>query len=134
MCPTCPMGVSKMGWGRYFPPPAPSPGKIFPHPRGRAKEKTKSESFLLATRLSITYNGRMAAKRKLISEQLRDAILNADVSCYRIAKETELSEALLSRFMNGVSGLSLDSIDRIGNYLGLDIATPKRKAKPKKGK
>lgn len=89
---------------------------------------------LLATQLSIAYNGRMLAKRKLISEQLRDAILNADISRYRIAQETGLTEAGLSRFVNGVSGLSLDSIDKIGECLGLDIATPKPRPRKRKGK
>ncbi len=74
----------------------------------------------------------MAIKGKPISEQLRAAILNADISRYRIAKETGLTEAGLSRFVNGVSGLSLDSIDKIGDCLGLEIA--KRKLQKKKGK
>ena len=76
----------------------------------------------------------MATKRKQISEQLRDAILNADISRYRIAQETGLTEAGLSRFVNGVSGLFLDSIDKIGECLGLDIATPERKSRKRKGK
>ena len=60
---------------------------------------------------------------KPISEQLKDAILAADISRYRISKETGLTEAGLSRFVNGVSGLSLASIDKIGECLGLDITT-----------
>ena len=76
----------------------------------------------------------MAAKRKPISEQLKGAILNADVSRYRIAKETGLTEASLSRFLNDVAGLSLDSIDKIGDYLELDITTRERKPRKRKGK
>ncbi len=63
----------------------------------------------------------MAKNPKLLSEQLRDAILSADVSRYRIAKETGLTEALLSRFINGVAGLGQESIDKIGKYLGLRL-------------
>ena len=65
----------------------------------------------------------MATNRKTsISDQLRDAILNSEKTRYKIAQETGLSQAALSRFVNGVSGLSLDSIDRIGDYLGLEIS------------
>ena len=76
----------------------------------------------------------MARKRKPISEQLKEAILNADVSRYRIAKETGLTEASLSRFLNDVSGLSLDSIDKVGDYLELDITTRERKPRKRKGR
>ena len=74
----------------------------------------------------------MTTKRKPLSEQLREAILTADMSRYRIAKETGLTEAGLSRFVNGICGLSLDSIDKIGECLGLRIvvelgSTPCRK-------
>jgi transcriptional regulator with XRE-family HTH domain len=74
------------------------------------------------------------AIRKPLSEQLKDAILNADVSRYRIAKETGLTEAALSRFVNGVAGLSLESIDKIGEYLGLEITTRKQQPRTRKGK
>ena len=73
-------------------------------------------------------------KRELISDQLREAILNADKSRYRIAQETGLSEAALSRFVNGVCGLSLDSIDKVGECLGLEITTGKRKRRKSKGR
>lgn len=74
------------------------------------------------------------ATRKPLSKQLKDAILNADVSRYRIAQETGITEAALSRFVNGVAGLSLDSIDTIGEYLGLEITTRKQKPRTRKGK
>ena len=74
----------------------------------------------------------MNTKRKPISEQLRDAILNADISRYRISKRTGVTEAALSRFVNRVAGLSLDSIDKIGGCLELEITT--RARKPSKGK
>ncbi len=76
----------------------------------------------------------MVAKQEPISEQLRQAILNAKISRYRIAKETGLTEASLSRFVNEVSGLSLDSIDKVGKCLGLGITTPEAKSSRKKGR
>ncbi len=81
----------------------------------------------------------MAKKRKPkpLSEQLREAILNADISRYRIAKETGLTQAGLSRFVNHVTGLSLDSLDKIGQCLGLEIKVvggDKGSASKRKGK
>ncbi len=61
------------------------------------------------------------ANRAKISEQLRQAILAADVSRYRIAKETKISEALLCRFIKGDSGLGQASVDKIGEQLGLQL-------------
>lgn len=76
----------------------------------------------------------MPTKQEPISEQLRAAILNAPISRYRIAQETGLTEAGLSRFVNGVTGLSLDSIDKIGNCLGLEIKVTTSKRPARKGK
>ena len=73
----------------------------------------------------------MNRKPKPISQQLRQAILNANESRYRIAKETGVTEGQLSRFIHSKAKLTLDSIDAIGEYLGLEIATA---AKSRKGK
>lgn len=73
------------------------------------------------------------AKVKKLSEQIREAILKADVSRYVIAKETGVDQPALSRFVHGERGLSLDALDRIGLYLGLSITTsrPQKSAKKK---
>jgi transcriptional regulator with XRE-family HTH domain len=63
----------------------------------------------------------MTTKQKPVSEQLRAAILGADVSRYRISKDLGISEAALSRFVNGAMGLSLKSIDKISEYLELEV-------------
>jgi predicted transcriptional regulator len=66
----------------------------------------------------------------LITEQLRQAILNARVSRYRIAKETGVTEAALSRFVKGTGGLSLASVDKLGLFL--DVCITRRAAEEKK--
>ncbi len=64
-----------------------------------------------------------------LSEQLRDAIEKADESRYAIAKATGVSQSTLSKFVLGTRpGLSFDAMDRIGEYLGLEIV----KKQPKK--
>jgi plasmid maintenance system antidote protein VapI len=62
---------------------------------------------------------------KPISDQIRAAILTADVSRYQIAKDCDISQANLSRFVHGQAGLSLAAIDRLGLYLKLRITKGK---------
>ena len=72
----------------------------------------------------------MSKKHLSLSDQIRAAILAAPVSRYQISKVTGIPEGNLSRFVAGKSGLSLASVDRVGEYLGLQIVVaPKRKAK-----
>lgn len=68
------------------------------------------------------------AKPKKLSDQLRAAVLNAPQSRYEISKATGISEGNLSRFVHGAAGLSLDSLDRLCDYLGLRVVgSTKRK-------
>ena len=49
----------------------------------------------------------------LFVEQLRSAIRESEMSVGAIAQSTAIDKAVLSRFMNGKSGLSVTSIDRL---------------------
>jgi transcriptional regulator with XRE-family HTH domain len=65
-----------------------------------------------------------------LSEQLRDAITKAGASRYEISKATGVSQSTLSKFVLGTRpGLSFDAMDRVGEYLGLEIVKkqPKRR-------
>ncbi len=95
---------------------------------GRAISET-----VLAQTSSKEYYAGMTRKSKPISEQLREAILDADVSRYRISQDTGITEATLSRFVNGVAGLRLSAIDTLGEYLGLAIVVEGKHAKKKGG-
>jgi len=67
---------------------------------------------------------------KPLSDQLRDAIEKADVSRYELAKATGVSQSTLSKFvLKQRPGLSFDSMDRIGQYLGLVIVKKHSKKK-----
>lgn len=66
---------------------------------------------------------------KLLDE-LKAAIEASDQSRYRIAKETGIAEAALSRLMSGERGLSVESVEILADYLGLEITIkPKRQRK-----
>ena len=66
----------------------------------------------------------MTRKRtKKLSDQVRNAIDNSGITRYRIAKEIQIDESALAKFYNGHQGLSLKALDRLGEYLGLEIIT-----------
>ncbi len=71
-------------------------------------------------------------KRKLLSDQLRDAVNDSGMSRYAICKAIGMNQGAMSRFMSGRSGLSLETIDKLAELLGLEIASPnaKRGIKP----
>ena len=69
--------------------------------------------------------------RSRLSEEIRQAVLTCGVSRYRIAKDTGLTESMLSRFVNGSRGFSLEKLDVLAEHLDLHITIGGR---PRKGK
>ena len=69
----------------------------------------------------------MAGKRKTFSEQIRHLIDTSGQTRYRIAKETGIDHAVISRFMNKKGRLSLSNLDALADYLGWTVTTTKKK-------
>ena len=64
----------------------------------------------------------MAKKRSsLLTDQLRQAIDDSGLTRYRIAKETGVSESALAQFYNGHRGLSMETLNALGEFLQLKI-------------
>ena len=61
------------------------------------------------------------AKQMKVTDQLRKLIRDSGMSCYRIAKETRVSNAALSRFLSGERGLSAKALDTLGDYFGWKV-------------
>ena len=61
-----------------------------------------------------------------MSEQLRQAINTSQISRYRISKETGVSQAALSRFMSGERSLTLDTVDVLADFLGLELVSKRK--------
>ena len=74
----------------------------------------------------------MAKKSNPLSEQLRKAVATSGLSRYRISQETGIAESTLCLFVRGERGLSLESIDALGEFLELEIIM--RRKPEKKGK
>ena len=82
---------------------------------------------------SNAYDVRMAKRRSMkISDQIRQAIDDSGMTRYRIAKDTGIEEAALCKFYNGQRGINSDTLDRLGEYLGLRIVMDRKPNK--KGK
>jgi hypothetical protein len=69
-----------------------------------------------------------------IFDEIRKAIRTSGITRYRLWIETGLDQALLARFMSAKSGLSVESIEKLVDVLGLEIiiqpkTTKKRKVK-----
>jgi len=64
-----------------------------------------------------------------VIDSLREALRNAGVSRYRIAQDTGITEAILSRFVNGKRGLSMENVDALCRYLRLELRPMKRPGK-----
>ena len=62
-------------------------------------------------------------RHKRFSDQIRAAVDASGMSRYRICKEIGLSQPTMSRFMAGRTGLSMESLDRLADLLGLDVVT-----------
>ena len=69
----------------------------------------------------------VSPRRLKFSEQIRRAIESSGETRYRISVETGVSQTTLSRFMHDKGGLSTDVLDRIAEYLRLELKTPQRR-------
>ena len=78
----------------------------------------------------------MVRKRRF-SEQLRRAVERSELTRYQISKQTGIAQSILSRFVNQGAGLSMDSVDKLCECLGLRLVEegdPARKRTAKKGR
>jgi plasmid maintenance system antidote protein VapI len=73
----------------------------------------------------------MDSEVKDIEAQLREVIVNSEMSCYEIAKRSGVTGSQLSLFINGQRTLTLASAAKIAVALGLELQ-PLRSGKEKR--
>ncbi len=67
---------------------------------------------------------------KPILDQIRKTIESSEVSRYRIAKDVGIDQGQMSRMMRGQTSLSLEALERLCEYLDLEIVIqPKKRSK-----
>lgn len=64
-----------------------------------------------------------------IETQLRQAILDAQISRYALAKATGVSQGILSRFVAGERSLTLTTAAKLADALGLELRPVRRARK-----
>ena len=72
-----------------------------------------------------------------LTNAIAEAVRGSDQTLYAIAKGAGVARSQLSRLLSGERGLSTDTIERLADYLGLQITIePKAaaKAKTRKGR
>ena len=69
------------------------------------------------------------AAKTTISQQLRQAIASSGLSLCQVARECGVNDAQLSRFMRDERGLTTATVDRLCEYLGLELRESKRKGR-----
>ena len=68
-----------------------------------------------------------------LSEQLRRIVANSGKTLGQITRDTGIDKSALSRFVNGERGVSMEAMDKLGEYLGLRIVKA-TKSRAKKGR
>ena len=66
-----------------------------------------------------------------ISDRLRQAIEKGPKSRYRLWQETGIEQAVLSRFMAGTRGLSIETIEKLAPALGFELVLQEKKRRRK---
>lgn len=69
-----------------------------------------------------------------ITDVLRQAIIDSGLPLLRLANETGVQRASLSRFVRGKNSLRLDVADKLAAYFGLVLTPTERKTTNRKVK
>ncbi|HMF13072.1 MAG TPA: helix-turn-helix domain-containing protein [Gemmataceae bacterium] len=62
-----------------------------------------------------------SSSRESLVEVLRREILGAGKSVFAVAKEARVSQPILSRFLSGKRGITLQTAERLCRTLGLEL-------------
>lgn len=65
-------------------------------------------------------------------EQIRKAIEDCGQSRYAISKATGIDQAVLSRLMNGQGAMGFDTLERLTDFLELEIIVRPKARTPKR--
>jgi len=87
--------------------------------------------FAAARCLAVEIHGRITIRNRKLSDQLGHWISDAEASRYRICQDCDIDQGAMSRFMASKVGMNLETIERLADYLGLELT--KRPRKGRKG-
>ena len=64
---------------------------------------------------------------KTLTDQIREAVKQSDLTRYEICRQTGIDKSSMSKFVSGERGLSLTHLDKLAELLGLRITATKRR-------
>ena len=67
----------------------------------------------------------MEKKETYLEKQIKTAIKKSGMSIYRLAKETSVSQPVLTRFVNGKRDITLTTASKLVKKLGLKLISKK---------
>ena len=67
------------------------------------------------------------SKKISLTDTVKTAIQQCVLSRYEIARRSGVPNSVLSRFVNGITDLSLANLDRLADTIGLQVSIEKRK-------
>ncbi len=74
----------------------------------------------------------MKQKRIRLSDQVRLAVGTASMSRYAICKAIGMDQSVMSRFMAGKGGLSMEVLDALAEVLNLELRPASKRARKNK--
>ena len=72
-------------------------------------------------------------QRTSLSDELRQAVEQSGLSRYSVWQQTGIDQGTMSKFMAGDRGLSIESIDKLADLLGLHICSADAEQRRPKG-
>jgi len=75
-------------------------------------------------RSRITSMGKRTSQT--LTDQLRAAVVESGLTLGQITRDTGIDKSALSRFVNGERGVSMEALDKLGEYLGLRIVKTRK--------
>jgi predicted XRE-type DNA-binding protein len=79
--------------------------------------KARNGNAVIDYKASIRYDGGVSQ----LLDAIREAIETGEVSRYRIAQDTGITQSQLCRLMTGERGLSIEAYELLADYLDLEI-------------
>ncbi len=61
-----------------------------------------------------------------VAARVRRAVLVSGMSRYELSRLSNVNQSVLSRFVRGVGGLSVDNLERVAQALGLEVVVRER--------
>jgi plasmid maintenance system antidote protein VapI len=71
----------------------------------------------------------MGKQETYLEKQIRAAIKKSGLTIYRLAKDSGVSQPVLSRFVNRQRGITLATASKLVETLGLKLISKKKKSK-----